>query len=194
MIVMALHIELDNTQQLVVTLEIVQEDMYDTDPTLLDAIKRDAVSALEEDGYTVKPPNTANRTRDGGIILEIIKTLSEVANNAWTNKGIAEEVLNDLGTLITIFGGVIPIAKHVLQAHEKRVGKQENLQQPFKITIEIDSASIVVEAPNLEDAEAILKIAQQFKSRHPVVAAKATLRSKVKVKDHVAKKPTHRRR
>jgi len=153
-------------------------------------VRRDTIDALQNDGYRVQIPYAGER---GGVTpIEVVTTLTHAAAYAWVHKDVIEETMNDVSALITIFGGIIPIIKHMFKVDEQRAIKDHVPSQPIKIATIIDGTSISVEAPDLEQAEAALTVAQCFHIQHPAVATKATTKSNVK--GNVSKRQTHRRR
>jgi len=182
-------------QQFNIILEIVLEDPHDTDLALISAIGRDTIDALQNNDFTVQPMYTG--LRSGDFLVQVITTLTSAAIFTWTHKDIVEEVVSDLSALVTIFGsGLIPIAVSMMHAHEKRASKdnRNTSLQPIKITVEIEGAPIIVEASDLEQAEAALTLARRFQNSHPNIAAKLTPQSNVKIKGSISKKPPHQRR
>lgn len=107
---------------------------------------------------------------------------------------MAEEAIADLSGLVTIFGAVLPALKQMLHAHKERVGKEESTSNPIKITLEIDGAPLKIEAPDVMQAEAALKLALQFRSAHPTVAPQITAKSKIKLQGRVPVPAPKRRR
>ena len=185
---MELRADSGNPQSLVLELEFVPEDEHDADPIAVGEISRDVLAALEKNGYTVQPVYTGQR---GGPLFEVILFLTTMATDAWAQKDI---ILADTSALVTIFGAVIPIAKHLLKAHEKRASRDNTEKSPIKITAEIDGVLISIEAPDMESADAAMKLAKRFQTNHPVVAAKVLPQSKVRVTGHVPKNQPRRRR
>jgi len=182
----------NNLEQMVVILEITSEDPQDGDMALVDAVRRDTIDALQNDGYRVQIPYTGER---GGVTpIEVVTILTNAATYVWAHKDVIEETMNDMSALITIFGGVIPVIKHVFKANEQRAIKDHIPSQPIKIATIIDGTSISVEASDLEQAEAALTLARRFRAQQPAVATKVTTKSNVKVKGNVPKRQTRRRR
>ena len=183
----------ENTfEQMVFLLEITSEDPQDRDIALVDGVRRDTIHALQNDGYRVQIPYTGERS--GAAPIEVVTTLTNAATYVWAHKEVIEETMNDLSALVTIFGSVIPVIKHVFKADKQQTIKNQIPSQPIKIVTIIDGTPISVEAPDLEQAEAALIVAQRFRTQHPTVASKVTLKSKVKVKGNVSKRQAHRRR
>lgn len=181
-----------NLEQMVVVVEITSEDPQDGDVALVDAVKRDTIDLLQNDGYSIHIPYTGER---GGVTpIEVVTALTNAASYAWTHKDVIEETMNDTSALITIFGGVIPVIKHMFKANEQRAIKDHVPSQHIKIATIIDGAPISVEAPDLEQAEAALTLAQRFHTQHPTVATKVTTKSNVKIKGTVPKRQARRRR
>lgn len=179
-------------EQMTVVLEIEPENPKDADIALVDAVRRDVIDVLQRNNYHVRFPYTGQR---GGVTpIEVYTTVTNAATYVWAHKDVVEETMNDISALITIFGGVIPVIKHVFEANEQRVLKEQIPSQSIKIATTIDGASISVEAPDLEKAEAALLLARRFQSQHPTVAAKVTTKSKIKVKGNVPKRQARRRK
>ena len=78
------------------------------------------------------------------------------------------------------------------QAYRKHVGEEESERNPLKIEVEIDGVPIHVEAADLTQAEAALKLAQRFHSAHP--EAKPTAQSTNTVRSQVPARKRPRRR
>lgn len=168
-----------------ITLEVVSEDSHFADPALVDAVGRDTTDALHNHGYSIEPVYTSQR---GGFLVDVLIPFLTIA---WTNKDI---ILADGSALVTIITPVVMLIQHLREAHEKRVGKEAFQQAPIKITVEIDGSPIAIEAPDLETAEDALKLARHFQTQHPVIAAKVTSQSLVKVTGSVPKRPPRKRR
>jgi len=178
--------ESDHSSRFKITLEVIPDDPHDADPALVDAVGRDAADALRSDGYTIEPVYTGQRGGDFliGILIPMLVT-------AWTQK---DTVLADGSALVTIFTPVVSFAKRLHEAHERRKGKDAAQQSPIKIAVEIDGASISIEAPNLEAVEGAMKLAQRFQMQHPAVASQVTSQSSAKLKASVSKRLPRKRR
>jgi hypothetical protein len=159
---------------------------------MVSAVRRDTVDELQNPGYSVQPVPGGQRGAD--VLVNVITTLTNIATNVWANKETLERVLTDAGGLVTVCGGIAPIAKTLLHALQKRTATTHNVQEAIKITLEIDGAPVTVEAADLEQAEAALTLAQQFHSSHPTVATQVTTRSKVKLKASVPKTQQRKRK
>src|SRR5260370_2302716 len=144
---MSSQAESDNSNGFRITLEVTPDDPHDADPALVDAVGRDTADALSNDGYTIEPVYTG--TRGGDFLVNVLAT-------AWAQK---DTILADGSALTTIFTPVVSFAKRLHEAHGRRVGKDAAQQSPIKITVEIDGASISIEAPDRETAETL---AQRF--------------------------------
>ena len=98
-----------------------------------------------------------------------LTVLQSGAVEAWTH-------VDTIALLCAIFETTKPLLLSVFKVQEKYV---------VKISVVIDGAPVSVEAADLRDAEAALKLAKRFHSAHPAV--KVTPRSQVKVKVTVSK-------
>ncbi len=81
--------------------------------------------------------------------------------------------------------------KRMLQAHEQQVGKAESTARPIKITAEIDGVPLVVEAAEVAQADAALKLALKYHALYPHKATPVTAKSKTKIQGQV---PARKRR
>ena len=178
--------ESDHASRFRITLEVVPDDPHDADPALVDAVGREAADALRTDGYTIEPVYTG--TRGGGLLVDVVMP---VLATAWAQK---EVILADGSALVTIFTPVVLIAKKLHEAHEQRKGKDAAQQSPIKIAVEIDGATISIEAPDLEAAEGAIRLAQRFQVQHPAVVSQVTSQSNARLKASVSKRPLRKRR
>ncbi len=177
--------DIENPQQITLSLEVVPEDPQDADAALVSAVGLDTTEALRNEGYAVEPSYTGQR---GGFLVDVVIPFLTAV---WAQK---EVILADLSALISIFSAAIPVVQRLRKAYEQHIGKDTAQQAPIKITLEIDNASISVEAPDLQRAESALALAQQFQNQYPRVAAKVSNRSHITVKGSVPKRPQRQRR
>jgi hypothetical protein len=182
----------NNLPQVTIILEILSEEADEADLGMMYAIKRDTVEALQRDGYRIQPVSTGQR--GGDLIVEVITTVTNIAATVWANKEAVERGINDAGALVTIFGGIVPVIQHFAQSHQKRAGQANNLTSPIKITIEIDGFPMTFEVADVKQAEAVMKLAQQFHTSHPTIAARVTPQSKIKVTGTIPKKQQRKRK
>ena len=174
-------------EELVMTLELVADE-GEGDPAFVNAVGRDTVAALQQEGDTVRPVYTGKK---GGFLVEVVTTVTQLATTGWDHRAGAEEVIKGLSGLVTIFGVVLPMLKQMLHAHEQRVGKEESTSNPMKTVIEIDGASLSIKPSDVMQDDAAHKLTLQFRSAHPLVAPQVRTKSKVKVQGRV---PTRKRR
>ncbi len=174
-------------EELVMTLELVADE-GEGDPALVNAVGRDTVAALQQEGDTVRPVYTGQK---GGFLVDVVMTVTQLATIAWDNRAVAGEVIADLSGLVTIFAAVLPKLKQLLHVHEQRVGKEESTRNPMKIVIEIDGVPFNIEPSDVMQDDAARKLTLQFRSAHPTVASQVTTKSKVKVQGRI---PTRKRR
>jgi hypothetical protein len=177
----------DAPEELVMTLELVADES-EGDPALVNAVGRDTVAALQQEGDMVRPVYTGQKE---GFLVEVVTMVTQLAITAWDNRAVAGEVIADLSGLVTIFAAVLPKLKQMLQAHEQRVGKEESTSNPMKIVIEIDGVPLSIGPSDVMQDGAAHTLALQFRSANPIVAPQVTTKSKVKVQGRV---PTRKRR
>lgn len=179
------QLEQGSSQRYAIALEVVSGDPQDSSPALVDAVGRDTTDALSREGFIIEPIYTGQR---GGFLVDV---LIPFLNVAWTNK---DSILADSSALVTLITPVFTLVQHLREAHERRIGKEAFQQAPIKITVEINGASISIEAPDLEAAEGAMKLVQRFQTQHPVIASQVTFQSNIKVQGSVPKKPPRKKR
>lgn len=182
-----------SSQELTITLELVTpEDEFD--PALLNVVGDATVMALQRDGYAVLPAAYTGEKGGGSFLVELVTTVQNISMAIWNNHAIIAEDIADVSGLIGIFTSIQAVVKRVQQAHGKQVGKEESTTHPIKLTVEIDGASMAVEAADLQQTEAALQLALKFQAEHPAIAAQVTTKSKVKVRAHMPARKRRRRR
>ena len=108
------------SETLSMTLELIADEQ-NGDPALAMAVGRDTVESLQRDGYVIQP---VYKGQMGGIFVEMVTTITQMATMAWDNRAIADEAIANMSGLVTIFGAILPALKKMLYAHEQRVGKE----------------------------------------------------------------------
>lgn len=192
---MNLYPESQSEHQVTILFELISEGSNEVDLALVNAVGRDVTNALQNDGALVQSVETGASARGGEFLVEVITTVTTIAADAWAYKDAFEHVLNDAGSLVTICTGVVPLLQRLFQSHKQRTGQHTGTPlQPMKITLEIDGAPVTIEANDVEQAEAALKVAQYFYRSHPAVAKKVNSQSKVKVKGSLPSQPQRKRR
>src|SRR5450755_1280767 len=123
----------DNPLQLLIQLEIFAERADEVALAMMSAVGRDTVDELQNTGYSVQPVPGGQRGAD--VLVDVVATLTNIATNVWANKEIFERVLTDAGGLVTVCGGIAPIAKTLLRVLHKRTATMHNAQEAIKITL-----------------------------------------------------------
>jgi hypothetical protein len=170
------------TQTLTVELEFVDADERIVDPATVGQVSSEVVNALRTGGYTVTPTYTSAR---GGDLFALVMQMAQTIQD---NK----EFLQTLFTLAT------PIATYLLKRQQtetepssKKPQRPEKQDKPVKVTIEIDGASLTIEAADTANA---LGLAERFQTLYPTVASRVSSNSKVKVVGHVPARQRRSRR
>src|SRR5437763_9092987 len=153
-----------DSQQLTITLELLSEGFYEADLALVTAVGRAIVGGLEEDRYTIRPVATGQR--GGDFLVQVLAFLEVVPAEVWTHKALVERLMADAGTLVGICTGVVPLIRRVFQGHKQQEEQKHVVLQPIKVTLEIDGHPVSVEAGDVEEAEAALKLARRFYEQH----------------------------
>jgi len=150
-----------------ILLEVQSEDEWESNPVATGEVGRNIVSGLRQEGYAVEPVYSGQK---GALelLFTVWTALQSGAAEAWTH-------IDAIAALCAIFETTKPLLLRVFKSQEKH---------PIKISVIIDGAPVSVEAADLEDAEAALKLAKRFHSAHPAV--KVTPQSKVKMKVRVS--------
>jgi hypothetical protein len=155
-------------------LELTTEDDY-AGPALVNTLGHEIISTLQKEGF----------------LVELVTTIQHVANIVLDNHTIIAEGLADLSSVITIFGTLLPLLKQMQDAHEKRVTNKENVDRPIRIIVEIDDAPLIIEVPDINQADAAILLAQKYHALHPTIVSQITQKSTIKVKGKV---PARKRR
>ena len=181
----------ESSVELRITLELVSEGVSELDLSVISAIGRDFVSSLQHEGYLVGPSDTSSKTRGGELLVDIIQNLSNVATNAWIHREMFENLLSDASSLITICGGVTAVLQHMVETYKKRAIPGND---PLKITLEIEGKTVSVEASDVEQADAALKLARKYAIDYPDATRKITSQSKTKIKGTLPKQHSRKGR
>ena len=178
------------SQVLNISFELAAEES-ENDHALINMIGQETVTALQQEGYTACPPIYTGQKGIESFLVDFVITIQQITTTIWTNHAAIAEGVADLSGLVTIFGGILPMLKHMQHAHKKHFGNKESVAPPIKMTVEVDGALLVIEASEIAQADAALKLALKHFSMHPAVATQATTKSKLKVRGQV---PTRKRR
>jgi hypothetical protein len=166
------------------------------DPAFTNSIGLDMVTILRDEGYSIEPVYTGQR---GGILVEIGMALAQILTFVKDNHAAISESIQDLGGLVGIFTGIVPLCKQMLHATAKHAltGNATTaavVPVPIKITVEIDGHTMSVEAADLAQANAALILARQFATAHPSTAKQASpTTSKVKAHGQITRPPRKKR-
>jgi hypothetical protein len=177
---MELQADSRNPHLLMLELEFVPEDAHDADPATVGEVSRDVVTALQNNGHTVQPVYTGKR---GDFLFAIPLVFHLVGQAIATNKDLLIELLKTIE----------PMIESIFKERDKKA-PADKTQSQVKVAIEINGASISIEAPDVESAERLARLADKFRSDHPTAAEKITPHSAVKITGRVPKSQPHRRR
>ncbi len=167
------------------------------DPAFTNTIGLAVIASLQNEGYSIEPVYTGQR--GGGLLVEIGMTLAQALTFVKDNHATISEGIGDLGGLVGIFTGVVPLCKQMLHVTAKHT--QTGLAPtgatapvPIKITVEIDGHPISVEATDLEQAKAAIILAHQFATAYPAAARQASLAtSRIKAHGQITRPPRQKR-
>lgn len=173
--------QVDEQGQMVITLELDSTEGED-DPALVLAVGNTTVTDLLQEQYVLRQHYTG---RKGGFLVQFVVPVAQFILEHHA------EIIAEVGGLVGIFSNVLPVIQKMQQAYRKRVGKEESERNPLKIEVEIDGVPIHVEAADLIQVEAALKLAQRFHSAHP--DAKPTAQSAITVRSQVPARKRPRR-
>ncbi|GHO98494.1 hypothetical protein KSF_085420 [Reticulibacter mediterranei] len=138
--------------------------------------------ALPSPNYTMRP---APYTGERGI--ELLTFIA--ANHATIVEGIA-----DLSGLLTVCTSLMPLLKRTKEAHTQHVGQQNSTTHPIKLTVEIDGKPLMIEAADLTQADAALKLTLKYRALYPTTVAQVTPNSTIKVQGQMPARKRRRRR
>ncbi len=176
-------------QMLTITFELVAEEKENS-YALINTIGQETAIALQGEGYIASLSIYSGQKGMESFLIDFLLTIQQITTNVWDNHAAIAEGIADLSGLVTIFGGILPILKHLRDAHTKHTDNKSSLASPIKMTVEINGKLLVIEASEITQADAALKLALKYFSMHSTVATQAA-KSKLKVRGQV---PTHKRR
>ena len=160
-------------------LELVADETEESDPALIHAIGRDTVETLQEEHMVVRPVYTGQQ--GGDFLVEVVTTVGQLAGVVWDHRAVIEEVFNDASTLATVATFIYTVVTHVKRNYERRVGHDESVARPIKITLELEGASLPLDPPNPEQVQAVLSaLLEQYKRAHAPTHASRTKKLKIR--------------
>jgi hypothetical protein len=86
------------------------------------------------------------------------------------------------------------LLKRTKKAHTQYVGQQDSTTHSIKLTIEIDGKPLVIEAADLTQADAALKLALKYRALYPATATQVSPKSTIKVQGQMPARKRRRRR
>lgn len=180
-------------QELVAIFELMSEG-NEYDPALINTIGREAVSALQQEGYNAKPPAYTGQKGIESFFVELVFVAQSIATFVESNHVAIAESIADISGLITVLGGILPMFQRMHEVHERNVGKTESTTHPIKMILEIDEEPLVIEVFDINQADAALKLALKYRSTHLTKASQVTTKSKIKVKGYIPARERRRRK
>ncbi|WP_220209225.1 hypothetical protein [Reticulibacter mediterranei] len=88
----------------------------------------------------------------------------------------------------------MPLLKRTKETHTQQVGPQESTTHPIKLTVEIDGKPLVIEASDLKEADAALKLALKYRALYPTTATQVSPNTTIKVQGQMPARKRRRRR
>ncbi len=181
------------SQELIIAIELVIEE-GEPDPALLTALGDETVRALQQERYEALPSAYTGQKGGESFFVEFAIAAQQIATALWNHHAAIAEGIADLSGLLTIFTAILPVLKRVQQAHRKQMGAEESAARPINMTVEIDRESVIIEAPELAQADAVLQFALKYRAAHPATASRVTTKSKIKVRGQVRARKRRSRR
>lgn len=179
----------NHSHDLTILFEAIPEDEHHSDPAVVEAMGREVVAALRNDGYTVEPVYTGQR---GGGLYEILPAVQATFQYAITYKD----------QVIELFKAIKPIVTRVAEVREKQLALDEKQADGIKVEFSLGKdQSFKGESPNLAGNEIIAELAKEFMHLHvqiveqeaPRIVEQDMPRSVVKISESVPKRKTRRR-
>jgi hypothetical protein len=181
------------SQELIIAVELVVEE-GEHDPALLNALGDETVRALQQEGYVPLPSAYTGQKGIESFFVELGIAAQQLASSLRDNHAAIAEGIADLSGLVTIFTTILPVLKRLQHSHAERMSKAESAAHPIRMTVEIDGASIGIEAEEPAQAEAALQLALKYRAAHPATASQVTTKSKIKVRGQVRARKRRPRR
>jgi hypothetical protein len=193
----------DQTQpaeRLQVLLELVPaaEAEGAADLALLTALHHELATNLQQEGFVLQPPASTGQKGTPDFFIEAWLILQQVADTVWQHHAAIAEGLADLSALVTLFEKLLPVLKRLRERHARLVGQQASQERSLSWTIELGETRLTLEASELDQAEAALRLAREvqdaFARSHPGSEKSGKLPGTVTVKGTVPPRRKRKRR
>jgi hypothetical protein len=162
------------------TLDVVPEDAQIAHSVLLTMVRQNIEDILEHEGYTIR--HLRSETQRSADMLEITTTVMPITTYAWDYRAGVQEMLDDMGVLVTIFNGILPVLRHLFRIYQQVNTTTSRIL--LRVTVYVDNLPISVETENVEQTAASLRLAQRFRSSHP--ATRTTAQSSIHITASIA--------
>ncbi|GLV55457.1 hypothetical protein KDH_23010 [Dictyobacter sp. S3.2.2.5] len=117
------------------------------------------------------------------FVVHVLMELTTAATYLWDQRAAVEDGVQFASTTVSICTGIVSLLKHLKDARKKQ---PDGDSQGITFTVEVDGKKVTVQASELEDAEAAVKLVRRL-LEPPPAGKQITTKSKVKVRGRVSK-------
>ncbi|GHO88833.1 hypothetical protein [Dictyobacter formicarum] len=165
-----------------ITIELEPENADEWRTLDVSRLGQNFIRALPASDYTVLYDGDEQVRGVDSFVVHVLMELTNAATYLWEQRAAIEQGLEYTGTTISVCTGIISLLKQLKDTQKKQ---PEGESQGITFVVEVDGKKVTVQAPEVEDAEAALKLAQRLLSTAPA-GQQITSRSKIKVSGRVS--------
>lgn len=173
-----------------ITVELEPENVDEWKLLNVNRLGQNFVRALPTSDYTVLYDGDEQVRGVDSFAVHVLMELTNAATYIWEQRAAIEQGLQYTGTTISVCTGIISLLKRLKDVQKKQ---PEGGHQAITFVVEVDGKKVTVQAADVEDAEAAIKLAQRLLTTAPA-GKQITSKSKVKISGRVSNPSRKRRR
>ncbi|GCE08227.1 hypothetical protein [Dictyobacter aurantiacus] len=168
-----------------ITIELEPENAEEWRLLNVSRLGQNFIRALPRSEYTVLYDGDEQVRGVDTFIVHVLIELTSAATYLWDQRAAIEEGVQFAGTTISVCTGIVSLLKHLKEVQKKQ---PDGDAQGIAFTVEVDGKKVTVQASELEDAEAAVKLARRLLETAPA-GKQITSKSKAKVHGRVSQAP-----
>ena len=175
-----------------ITIELEPENADEWKQLNVNRLGQNFIRALPTSDYTVLYDGDGDDQVRGvdSFAVHMLMELTNVATYIWEQRAAIEQGMEYTSTTISVCTGIVSLLKRLKDVQKKQ---PEGEHQAITFVVEVDGKKVTVQAADVEDAEAAIKLAQRLLTTTPA-GKQITSKSKVKVNGRVSNPSRKRRR
>lgn len=165
-----------------ITIELEPENVDEWRALNVTRLGQNFIRMLSHSDYTVLYDGDEQVRGVDTFVIHVLMELTHAATYLWDQRAAIEQGMQYTATTISVCTGIVELLQHLKEAHKKQPGAES---QGITFVIEVDGKKVTVQAPEVEEAEAALKLAQRLFA-NASANKQVTSKSKVKVSGRVS--------